>query len=67
MSTYEKDELVKKGWNYEGISFYTGGTKPVYRAYNPNNGMHNYTLNSYEQNSLIKLGWKNEGTAWKSY
>lgn len=60
--------MVKVGWKYEGIGWYSEssqGTK-LYRAYNPNAkaGSHNYTPNSSEQMMLIKAGWKDEGIAW---
>ncbi|MDG4955993.1 hypothetical protein OGZ36_00005, partial [Lactococcus lactis] len=46
--------------------FYSGGSKPVYVAYNPNaeTGAHNYTMSAYEQNSLLSIGWKYGETAW---
>ncbi|MDR2834524.1 MAG: hypothetical protein LBV67_12505 [Streptococcaceae bacterium] len=63
---FEKDNLVRLGWSYEGIGWYSGGSVPLYRAYNPNAkaGSHNYTSNKNEQNNLISAGWKNEGIAW---
>ena len=61
----EKNNLVSKGWKYEGIGW-NGPTSgnPVYRLYNPNAGDHHYTLHAYEKDNLIKKGWKYEGLAW---
>ena len=60
--------MVKVGWKYEGVGWYSDKSKtiPLYRAYNPNAraGSHNYTVNKSEQNHLIKVGWKNEGISW---
>ena len=63
----ENDRLVKLGWKAEGISWYSGGSKPVYRLYNPNAkgaGAHHYTLSKAESNHLVSLGWKYEGIGW---
>lgn len=69
LSKKEKDNLVKVGWKYEGIGWYSADTttgEKLYRAYNPNAraGSHNYTRSWEEQSSLIKVGWKDEGIAW---
>lgn len=64
----EKDNLIKAGWNYEGIGWYApnvSGT-PVYRVYNPNAGDHHYTTSLKEKNHLVKLGWRDEGIGWYS-
>lgn len=63
----EKNNLVSKGWRYEGIGW-NGPTSgnPVYRLYNPNAGDHHYTLHSYEKDNLIKKGWRYEGISWYS-
>ena len=62
----EKNNLVSKGWRYEGISWYSGGPNALHRLYNPNakSGAHHYTLNTNEKNNLVKHGWKYEGLAW---
>jgi len=62
----EKNALTAGGWSYEGIGWYSGGSVPVYRAYNPNAkaGSHNYTTNKGENNALVANGWKDEGIAW---
>ena len=36
----------------------------MYRLYNPNSGLHHYTLSGGERDSLVELGWNNEGIAW---
>lgn len=42
---------------------YNGGGD-VYRLYNPNAGMHFYTLSENERGGLIAAGWNDEGVAW---
>ncbi|MDR1473649.1 MAG: hypothetical protein LBI41_03725 [Lactobacillales bacterium] len=37
----------------------------VFRVYNPNNGMHHYTMNKGEVATLLALGWLDEGVAFK--
>ena len=37
---------------------------PVYRAYNPNNGEHLYTLDEKEYKHLASIGWDAEGVAF---
>lgn len=63
----EKNNLVSKGWKYEGIGW-NGPTSgaPVYRLYNKNAGDHHYTLNVNEKNNLVSKGWKYEGISWYS-
>lgn len=63
----EKNNLVSKGWRYEGIGW-NGPTSgnPVYRLYNPNAGDHHYTLNANEKNNLVSKGWRYEGVSWYS-
>ena len=68
-SAEERDALVDKGWDYEGIGWYapTKGDK-VYRLYNPfvDGGDHHYTLDEHEYEALQELGWKGEGLGWFS-
>lgn len=66
MAVNERDSLSQHGWKYEGVGWYSGGTVPVYRAFNPNAdvGSHNYTTGLVEQNYLVGIGWVNEGIAW---
>ena len=52
-----------------GIKFYaykkdSGKGVPVYRAYNPNDGHHNFTTDRKEQDLIVGLGWSDEGIAW---
>lgn len=63
----EKNDLVKAGWTFEGVSWNapTSGT-PVYRLYNPNAGDHHYTTSEKERNELINVGWKAEGVSFNS-
>lgn len=63
----EKNNLITKGWNYEGVAWNgpTSGS-PVYRLYNRNAGDHHYTLHAYEKDNLIKKGWRYEGISWYS-
>ncbi len=65
-SAGEKDYLVNVGWNYEGIAWCSGGSTPLYRAYNPNAiaGAHHYTTSRTEIDYLISVGWKDEGLGW---
>lgn len=64
-SAYEKSELVKTGWHYEGIGWNapTSGSA-VYRVYNPNSGEHFYTKSAYEKSVLVGKGWRYEGIGW---
>ena len=68
MNKAEKDMLVKVGWKYEGIGWYSDDAKgvPLYRQYNPNAkaGSHNYTTNKAENDMLVRVGWKAEGIGW---
>lgn len=66
-NTYERDQLKRAGWRYEGIGWNapTGGN-PVYRLYNPNAGDHHYTLNAGERDQLKRAGWRYEGISWYS-
>ena len=68
-SAEEREALVDKGWDYEGIGWYapTKGDK-VYRLYNPfvDGGDHHYTLDEHEYEELQVLGWKCEGLGWYS-
>ena len=66
-NTSEKNNLISKGWRYEGIGWNapTSGN-PVYRLYNPNAGDHHYTLHAYERDHLQSVGWKYEGIGWYS-
>lgn len=66
-SATEKETLMQKGWNYEGIGWVAPKSgKPVYRLYNPNAGDHHYTTSAAERDSLIRSGWKYENVGWYS-
>ncbi|MCH9276646.1 N-acetylmuramoyl-L-alanine amidase [Bifidobacterium amazonense] len=63
----EREVLISKGWNDEGIVFYAAKSgEPVYRLYNPYDHNHLYTLSTKERDQLTKRGWKTEGTAWST-
>ncbi|RSX52126.1 hypothetical protein D2E25_1537 [Bifidobacterium goeldii] len=64
-SAFERDVLVKAGWNFEGVAFKqpTKGT-PVYRLYNPNNGNHHWTASKAEYDTRVAEGWHGENVAW---
>ena len=68
--TTEKDNLVKKGWSYEGVGWNAPSTssKPVYRLYNPyvEGGDHHYTMDADEKDECVKAGWTYEGIGWYS-
>ncbi|MGM0168567.1 hypothetical protein IGI39_004322 [Enterococcus sp. AZ135] len=65
--TSEATNLIKVGWNYEGVGWVSPSTgTSVYRMYNPNNGRHHYTPHAYERDNLIKVGWRYEGVSWYS-
>ena len=67
-SLEERNNLVKAGWNYEGIGWNAPvkGGEPVYRLYNPNSGDHHYTMSWDEVEMLKGYGWRYEGVAWNS-
>lgn len=63
--TPSKDEagaLEKKGWTNEGIAFYSSGSRPIYRMYNPHDGQHLLTSRRKEHDALTRAGWYCEGT-----
>jgi hypothetical protein len=66
LNTAERDMLISIGWNDEKIGWYSGGSTPVYRDYNPNAfaNNHNYTVSLGESSSLVSLGWRAEGIGW---
>ena len=64
-SKAERDALVRTGdWNAEGIAFYSGGKKPVYRLYHSGLKVHLYTSDTNERAVLIQRGWNDENIAW---
>lgn len=66
ISSKERKFLIRSGWRDEGIGWYSGGSRPVYRQYNPNatTGSHNFTASKKENDALVRSGWKAEGIAW---
>jgi len=68
MNTNEVNMLKGKGWRYEGISWQSGGSTPVYRLYNPNakTGTHHFTVHTSERDNLRRKGWRYEGVAFYS-
>jgi len=64
----ERDQLVKLGWNYEGVGWIAPVTSktPVYRLYNPVAGDHHYTTKAAERDALVKAKWVDEGIGWYS-
>ena len=68
MNKDERDNLIKEGWNDEGIGWYSVVTErlPIYRLYNPNatTGTHHFTANEGERDYLISLGWRDEKIGW---
>ena len=57
----ERDRLAGLGWKSEGTAFLSGGSKPIYRMYNPNSGAHILTSNRKEHDALTRAGWECEG------
>ena len=47
------------------VGWYSGGTIPVFRAFYPGNGQHNYTTDTNEQVIITTLqGWTDEKIGW---
>ncbi len=67
-SAFEKVELVKVGWNYEGIGWLgpNSSKTPVYRLYNSCAGDHHFTMSAHERDLLKRVGWIDEGVGWYS-
>ncbi len=66
----EYTSLGNIGWGKENIAYYIYDTpvsidsidaKPWFRVYNPNNGLHHWTLSEFEYNFLGSIGWRQEG------
>lgn len=67
VSAGERNNLVRVGWNYEGIGWNAPLTgNPVYRLYNPNAGDHHYTPSANERDNLVRVGWRYEGIGWNT-
>ena len=47
------------------VGWFSGGSVPVFRAYYPGSGQHNYTTDTNEQRVITtQQGWKDEGVGW---
>lgn len=57
----EKKQLLSIGWKDEGQAFVSGGSRPIYRMYNPHSGEHLLTSILKEHDALTKAGWRCEG------
>lgn len=57
----EKNRLVDLGWKDEGTAFISGGSRPIYRLYNPHSGEHLLTSSLKEHDAATKAGWFCEG------
>ncbi|MBT1172701.1 hypothetical protein JS528_04910 [Bifidobacterium sp. MA2] len=40
--------------------------QPVYRVYNPNSGLHHYTISAGERDSLVRQGWRDEHVSFNA-
>jgi hypothetical protein len=63
-SKAENDALAARGWSAEGVSWYSSGTRPVYRLYHPGLNIHLYSSDKNEVNVLVTRGWKNENISF---
>ena len=57
----EKKRLLSIGWKDEGQAFVSGGSRPIYRMYNPHSGEHLLTASLKEHDAATKAGWYCEG------
>jgi len=47
------------------VGWYSGGSVPVFRAFHPGSGQHNYTTDTNEQRVITtQQGWMDEGVGW---
>ena len=63
LSKNEVAQCLKHGWKDEGVAFTApkGGTRAVYRFYNPGTSDHFYTTDFKEAQKCQKNGWRYEG------
>ena len=66
---FENKGEIKNDGTFEIIDSAQGGgstvkLNPVYRAYNPNNGEHLYTVDEKEYKHVASVGWDAEGVAF---
>jgi hypothetical protein len=70
MNETEKNNLMKKGWNLEGIAFNSAYDTEAtqHRLHNPNAkvGAYHFTFSTEEKNTLQKAGWEYQGIGWYS-
>ena len=57
----EKTRLLSLGWKDEGQAFVSGGSRPIYRMYNPHSGEHLLTSVITEHDNAARAGWRCEG------
>ncbi len=64
----EKNNLVRAGWQYDGVAWKApeNSNIKVYRLYNPYGDFHFYSSNEEEIANLKNYGWVREGVAWCS-
>ncbi|MEE0956118.1 MAG: hypothetical protein U0L49_09965 [Eubacterium sp.] len=64
----ERDVLMTRGWNYEGVGWFAPASSktPVYRMFNKYSGDHHYTMLEKEKNKMVEDGWTYEGIGWYS-
>ncbi len=63
----EYKHVASVGWDAEGVAFMAEeeqNGQALYRVYNPNSGLHHYTLDEKEKNTLVSFGWHDEKVAW---
>lgn len=60
--------LVAKGWNDEGVAWYSPekSSTPVYRLYNKYTTEHHFTTSKTEYDKCVKDGWTGEDVAFYS-
>jgi len=66
LSATERSVALGTGqWTDEGIGWYSSGSVPIYREFNPKTGQHNFTADANENKVLTtQQGWNYEGVAW---
>lgn len=59
----EYDKLARIGWTQEGVQLYSGGSRAIYRLFNPyvKVGTHLFTTDANEYERLARMGWRKEG------
>ena len=57
----EADIIVTCVFSYDNT--FAEDSDPLYRLYNPNDGLHHWTMDSNERDVLIGFGWIDEGIA----